>query len=38
MKAGKIVEQGDVEQVMNHPKSTYTQALIAAIPRPPNAI
>jgi len=33
MKAGKIVEQ-----VMNHPKSTYTQALIAAIPRPPNAI
>ena len=33
MKAGRIVEQGDTEQVINRPRHPYTQRLIAAVPR-----
>jgi len=32
MYLGRIVEQGSVEDVLNHPKHPYTQALISAIP------
>ncbi len=32
--AGRVVEAGDAEQVIKHPKHPYTQALIAAIPEP----
>jgi oligopeptide/dipeptide ABC transporter ATP-binding protein len=32
MYAGKIVEWGPLEQVMDHPRHPYTQALIGAIP------
>jgi ABC-type oligopeptide transport system ATPase subunit len=31
---GEIVETGDTEAVMHHPQHAYTQALLAAIPRP----
>jgi microcin C transport system ATP-binding protein len=34
MKEGRIVEQGPVEQVYNHPEHSYTRALLAAEPRP----
>ena len=34
MKDGKIVEHGPVEQVFNTPQHPYTQALLAAEPRP----
>jgi microcin C transport system ATP-binding protein len=34
MKDGKLVEQGDVERVFNSPQHPYTQALLAAEPRP----
>ena len=27
MKAGRIVEQGDIEEVFNHPKEEYTRNL-----------
>jgi peptide/nickel transport system ATP-binding protein len=33
MKEGKIVESGDAEEIYYHPKSDYTQNLIAAIPK-----
>jgi len=33
MYRGEIVEQGAVEQVLNHPQHPYTKALIACIPR-----
>lgn len=33
MKAGRIVELGDAEQVYYHPKESYTQSLIASIPQ-----
>lgn len=33
MQHGKIVEQGDVEQVINNPVNPYTQMLIDSIPR-----
>ncbi|HEY0750602.1 MAG TPA: ABC transporter ATP-binding protein [Chitinophagaceae bacterium] len=33
MKAGKIVELGDAEQVYYHPKESYTKSLIASIPQ-----
>ena len=32
MHKGKIVEQGDAEQIYHHPQNEYTQKLIAAIP------
>lgn len=31
--AGKIVEEAAVDELFNHPKHPYTQALLAAIPR-----
>ncbi|WP_261817689.1 ABC transporter ATP-binding protein [Vibrio gallicus] len=34
MYLGKFVEVGDAEQVFNHPKHPYTEALISAIPQP----
>ena len=30
MKAGRVVEQGDIEEVFNHPKEEYTRNLLAA--------
>lgn len=33
MQAGKFIEIGTAEQVYHHPKSTYTQSLISAIPK-----
>jgi peptide/nickel transport system ATP-binding protein len=35
MRAGRIVEEGSAEQVMDAPKSDYTKELLAAIPHPP---
>jgi peptide/nickel transport system ATP-binding protein len=32
MHQGKIIEQGEAEQIYNHPQQAYTQQLIAAIP------
>lgn len=32
MHKGKIVEEGDAEQIYNHPQNEYTQKLIEAIP------
>lgn len=32
MHQGKIVEEGDAEQIYNHPRNVYTQQLIQAIP------
>lgn len=37
MQAGKLVEQGDVEDIMTSPKEAYTAALLAASPEPPPA-
>jgi peptide/nickel transport system ATP-binding protein len=36
MKDGKIVEQGSVEAVMQHPQERYTQTLLAAAPKLPH--
>lgn len=33
MYQGKIVEQGDVEQVLMHPQNEYTKELLSAVPR-----
>ncbi len=33
MYQGKIVEQGEVEQVLTHPNHTYTKKLLSAVPR-----
>ena len=33
MVGGKIVEQGDAEQVLGHPRHEYTRTLLAAVPR-----
>lgn len=33
MYAGKIVEQGSVEEILQHPKHPYTQLLLQALPR-----
>lgn len=35
MQAGRIVEEGSAEQVLEAPQSAYTKELIAAIPRAP---
>jgi ABC-type oligopeptide transport system ATPase subunit len=32
MQAGRFVEEGSVEQVLNRPVHPYTQALLAAVP------
>ena len=32
MHKGKIIEQGDAEQIYHHPKNEYTQQLISSIP------
>ena len=32
MKAGKIIERGSADEVLENPKETYTQQLIAALP------
>ena len=34
MNRGKLVEEGKAEDVYNHPKDTYTKALLAAVPVP----
>ena len=34
MKDGAYVEQGPVSTIFSHPKSDYTQTLLAAVPRP----
>jgi len=33
MKEGKVVEQGSVDEVMNHPKDEYTKKLLASAPQ-----
>lgn len=33
MRAGKIVESGDAEELYRHPKSNYTKKLIEAVPK-----
>ncbi len=38
MKDGKIVEKGDVEKVFSAPQHPYTQALLAAEPKPDPAL
>ncbi len=35
MRAGRVVEQGPVQQVLKAPTAAYTRDLIAAIPQPP---
>jgi peptide/nickel transport system ATP-binding protein len=35
MHAGKVVEQGDARELLEHPKHPYTQELLAACPRVP---
>jgi ABC-type oligopeptide transport system ATPase subunit len=31
---GSIVETGDTERIMSHPRHLYTRTLLAAVPRP----
>ena len=35
MQAGRIIEQGDVAEVLEDPKTDYTRKLLAALPHPP---
>jgi peptide/nickel transport system ATP-binding protein len=35
MQSGRIVEQGDAEEIMTAPREAYTRELIAAAPHPP---
>jgi ABC-type dipeptide/oligopeptide/nickel transport system ATPase component len=32
MYQGKLVEQGDTEEIFGHPREAYTQSLLASIP------
>jgi ABC-type oligopeptide transport system ATPase subunit len=34
MRHGALVEIGDTDRVLRQPEHAYTQALIAAVPRP----
>ncbi len=34
MYRGRIVEEGETDQVVNHPAHDYTRALLSAIPHP----
>jgi peptide/nickel transport system ATP-binding protein len=34
MRHGRVVEQGDVEQILRNPQHTYTRMLLDAVPRP----
>lgn len=36
MRGGEIIEQGETQNLLDHPKHEYTQQLIAAIPKPPH--
>lgn len=33
MKAGRVVEEGEASEILNHPQESYTQGLLAAVPR-----
>ncbi|MFT4036039.1 MAG: ABC transporter ATP-binding protein, partial [Patulibacter sp.] len=33
MRGGRVVEQGDADAVLHHPREEYTQQLVAAVPR-----
>jgi ABC-type glutathione transport system ATPase component len=35
MKDGRIVEQGDAEEIYRNPQAPYTRALLEAVPKPP---
>jgi len=35
MRTGRIVEQGQAEQVLSDPQDPYTRELLTAIPHPP---
>ena len=35
MKGGRIVEEGDAEEIMSSPQHAYTRELLAAVPHPP---
>jgi peptide/nickel transport system ATP-binding protein len=37
MRAGRFVEVGPAEQVLQHPKETYTRELLSAVPELPRA-
>ena len=34
MQDGRLVEQGNRDQILNHPTQAYTQRLLAAVPVP----
>ncbi|MBI1205745.1 MAG: dipeptide ABC transporter ATP-binding protein [Azospirillum sp.] len=38
MRAGKVVETGRADDVLEHPQEPYTRELVAAIPKPPVAL
>jgi peptide/nickel transport system ATP-binding protein len=33
MKEGRVVESGSAEEVLTHPKTAYTQTLLASVPK-----